>query len=115
MHQGWPKFTQNLWYATPDKGLAALVYSPSEVKAYVADGTEVKFTEETNYPFSETIKFTLTTDKKVKSVSFPFHLRIPDWCKKATILVNGQLWQRINGKSDCHCKPGHGNRAMWWS
>src|SRR5690606_28959766 len=30
-HQGWPKFTRNLWHATPDGGLAALVYSPSEV------------------------------------------------------------------------------------
>jgi len=97
MHQGWPKFTQNLWYATPDKGLAALVYSPSEVKAYVAGGTEVTLREDTNYPFGETIKFTLTTDKKTKSVSFPFHLRIPEWCKKATISVNGQVLQESPG------------------
>ena len=31
MHQAWPKFTQSLWYATPDKGIAALAYSPSAV------------------------------------------------------------------------------------
>lgn len=97
MHQGWPKFTQNLWYATPDNGLAALVYSPSEVQAYVVGGTQVSFREETNYPFSETITFTLTTDKKVKSLSFPFHLRIPEWCKKATISINGKLWQEPSG------------------
>lgn len=96
MHQGWPKFTQNLWYATPDKGLAALIYSPSEVKAYVANGTEVSFEEETNYPFEETIKFILNTDKNVKSVSFPFHLRIPEWCKKGTIKINGKVWQEAN-------------------
>ncbi len=42
MHQGWPKFTQNLWYATDDAGLAALVYAPSKVTAKVADGVEVK-------------------------------------------------------------------------
>ncbi|MDQ3289862.1 MAG: glycoside hydrolase family 127 protein [Bacteroidota bacterium] len=97
MHQGWPKLTQNLWYATPDKGLAALVFSPSEVKAKVANGIEVKFTEESNYPFEETIKFTLTTDKKTKSVSFPFHVRIPEWCKKATITINGKPWQEVTG------------------
>ena len=93
MHQGWPKFAQNLWYATPDKGLAALVYSPNEVKALVADGVEVSFKEETNYPFGESIKFTLNTSKKVRSVSFPFHLRIPEWCKNASIKVNGKVWK----------------------
>ena len=96
MHQGWPKFTQNLWYATgtsgPDnRGLAALVYAPSTVKATVANGTEVTIREETNYPFTETVRFTMTTSGGVKSVTFPFHLRIPAWCKKAVILVNGQV------------------------
>ncbi|MDB5249157.1 MAG: hypothetical protein JWQ40_3551 [Segetibacter sp.] len=97
MHQGWPKFTQNLWYATPDNGLAALIYAPSEVKAYVANGTEISFKEETNYPFEETIRFTFNTTNKVKSVSFPFHLRIPEWCKAATVKINGQVWKEANG------------------
>jgi hypothetical protein len=97
MHQGWPKFTQNLWYATPDRGLAALVYSPSEVKAFVGDGTEVTLREETDYPFRETVKFTLSTGKKARPVTFPFHLRIPAWCKQATIRINGQTWQTTPG------------------
>jgi len=92
MHQGWPKFTQNLWYATPDKGIAALVYSPSEAKINVANGTIVNVKEETNYPFSGTIKFTLNTNSK-SPVSFPFDLRIPEWCKKAIIKVNGKVEQ----------------------
>ena len=96
MHQGWPKFTQNLWYATADKGLAALVYSPSEVKALVADGTEVSFKEETNYPFEENIRFTLSMNEKTKQVSFPFHVRIPVWCKQATINVNGKMLQKAD-------------------
>ncbi|RZM24129.1 MAG: hypothetical protein EOO88_23885 [Pedobacter sp.] len=94
MHQGWPKFTQNLWYTTADKGIAALVYSPSEVKAKVGDGTEVSFKEETNYPFEEAIKFTLQTKK---AVAFPFHLRIPAWCKQATVKVNGEVVQEAKG------------------
>lgn len=96
MHQGWPKFTQNLWYATEDKGLAALVYSPSEVNTVVGDGTKVSFKEETNYPFDEKIKFTFNTDKK-KEVFFPFHLRIPGWCKLATIKINGKVWRQAEG------------------
>ena len=97
MHQGWPKFTQNLWYVTGDQGLAALVYSPSEVKAYVAGGREVTFVEDTNYPFGETIRFTFTTDKAGKPVAFPLHLRIPAWCKQATISVNGKVLKEVAG------------------
>jgi len=98
MHQGWPKFTQNLWYATPDNGLAALVYSPSEVTAKVANGITVKITEDTYYPVDDNIRFTLQIqDKKVKSVDFPFHVRIPSWAKEASIRVNGQLMKTVQG------------------
>lgn len=93
MHQGWPKFTQNLWYATEDKGLAALVYSASSVKAKVANGVEVNIDETTNYPFDEKILFKVTVDKKTKEVAFPFHLRIPSWCKSAAIRINGEVWK----------------------
>ncbi|SDF03192.1 beta-L-arabinofuranosidase domain-containing protein [Chitinophaga filiformis] len=97
MHQGWPKFTQNLWYATADKGIAALLYAPSEVTTYVGDHTEISFKEETSYPFGESIRFTLSTGKKNTKVAFPFHLRIPAWCKQATVKVNGQVWKEVEG------------------
>jgi len=94
MHQGWPKFTQNLWYATPDNGLAALIYSPSEVTAKVGNGCFVKITEDTYYPMDDKINFTVTIqDKKTTEVFFPLHLRIPKWCKQATITVNGKIEQ----------------------
>lgn len=73
MHPGWPKFTQNLWYATPDNGLAALVYAPSSVKAFVGKGTASTISEETSYPFEESIKFILTTDKKESRFHFHFN------------------------------------------
>lgn len=97
LHQGWPKFTQNLWYATEDNGLAALVYAPSSVKAKVEGGTEVQFTEETNYPFEETIRFHFSSGKKNPAVFFPLHLRIPAWCKQASVKVNGSLVQEPEG------------------
>ena len=87
MHQGWPKFVQNLWYATADNGIAALVYGPSEVTVKVANGEEVTISETTDYPFREKVKFSVQTTKKVK---FPFHLRIPQWCKNPTVTINGQ-------------------------
>ncbi|MBO9732834.1 MAG: glycoside hydrolase family 127 protein [Chitinophaga sp.] len=94
MHQGWPKFTQNLWYATTDSGVAALLYAPSEVKVYVGAQIPVTIKEETNYPFEESIRFTLNSPKKIY---FPFHLRIPAWCKNGIIKINGRVWQEANG------------------
>lgn len=85
MHQGYPKFVQNLWYATPDRGLAALIYSPSKVKAKVGDGTEVEILETTDYPFSDAITMTVNSPKEVE---FPLYLRIPSWCANASIKVN---------------------------
>lgn len=97
MHQGWPKFVQNLFYATADKGIAALVYSPSEVTMTVGNNTTVSVKEETVYPFEETIKFTINLDKSGKSATFPFHLRVPAWCKKGTVKVNGKVVKESEG------------------
>ncbi len=93
MHQGWPKFVQNLWYATDDGGLAALVYAPSEVTAKVADNVLVNIKEDTFYPFSGNIRMTVSypdADKKFKGSYFPIKLRIPSWAKNAVVTVNGQ-------------------------
>ncbi len=91
MHQGWPKFTRNLWYATADGGLAALVYAPSVVTASLAGGVEAVITESTDYPFDDLIRFTISfTSRKVRQASFPLVLRIPEWCSAATVCLNGE-------------------------
>lgn len=95
MHQGWPKFTQNLWMASADKGVAALLYAPSSVKLKVGDGTMVEFTERTDYPFDETVSFIYKN--KGPQITFPFHLRIPGWCKMAMITINGKQVQKAKG------------------
>lgn len=98
LHQGWPKLTQNLWFATADNGIAALVYAPSEVTAKVAGGVTVQIKEETRYPFDEAVHFNLSfADKKVKNAFFPLHLRIPAWCTNPVVRVNGQVL-----KTDLH-------------
>lgn len=98
LHQGWPKFTKHLWYASEDKGLAALFYSPSTVTAKVGGGSTVKIEETTNYPFEESIRFTIDIiDQSTGTVEFPLHLRIPEWCKEATIKINNKIWKNIGG------------------
>ena len=89
---GWPYYAEHLILATPDNGAAAVLYNDCKAKVKVADGAEVTINEETNYPFEEKIRFTIETDG---SVTFPFYLRIPSWCKNASILINGK---KINEK-----------------
>lgn len=84
--QGWPYLTENLWMATPDNGLCAAIYAASNVKAVVGDGVEISISEKTRYPFEDNILFTINTPRKVQ---FPLYVRIPVWCKKARLLING--------------------------
>ena len=84
---GWSYYAENLWMATPDNGLAAVLFNESEVKAKVGNGTEVTLKQETNYPFEGQIRLTIQTPK---SVRFPLYLRIPTWCAQPTVQVNGQ-------------------------
>ncbi|MGR3867100.1 RICIN domain-containing protein [Streptomyces graminifolii] len=84
---GWPYFSEELWLATPDGGLAAAMYAPSSVRATIAGGTEITVTEDTDYPFGETVTLTLSTPQPV---SFPLLLRVPGWCAGPQLRVNGQ-------------------------
>lgn len=91
LHQGWPKFTQNLWYATADNGLAALIYAPSTLTTQIAGEIPVKIEETTNYPFEETVRFKINfPDKKHKEAVFPIHLRVPAWSRNPKVEVNGE-------------------------
>ena len=91
MHQGWPKFVQNLWYASADGGLAALVYAPSTVTNKVAGGLSVTVRETTDYPFDGTVTFTFDyPGKGVRKASFPLYVRVPSWCGDPSLELNGQ-------------------------
>jgi hypothetical protein len=87
MHMGWPYFVKNSCLATPDGGLAMNTYGPMEVSAKVANGVSVTIKEETNYPFEEQIRLKIAVANKT---TFPLLLRIPEWCAKPEVLVNGK-------------------------
>ena len=36
-------------------------------------------------------------DETTKSASFPFHLRVPAWCRQAEVRINGTLYKKITG------------------
>jgi hypothetical protein len=86
MHQGWPKLAANLWMATPDQGLAAVAYGPSEVETTVRGGVTVRIEEETGYPFRDTISLIVRPER---ATTFPLALRIPAWASGAAVTVRG--------------------------
>jgi hypothetical protein len=95
MHQGWPKFVQHLWLATPDGGLAAMAYGPCRVEARVAGGTEVTVSEETEYPFDGAIRLLVHPEKPAE---FPLSLRIPGWAAGATVRVGQDVLRPAAGE-----------------
>lgn len=85
---GWPYYVENLWMATIDGGLAAVLYGASSVRARVADGHNVTIIEKTRYPFEEEVLFYVSPDKPVE---FPLYFRIPKWAKGMNVTVNGHI------------------------
>ncbi len=87
--QGWPYYAEHLWMATPDNGIAAILYNSSEVEAKVGSkkGGTVTLKQTTHYPFDENIKIEVNA---TKSVDFPLYLRVPGWCDNASVSVNGK-------------------------
>ncbi len=95
MHQGWPKLATHLWMKTPDEGIAAVAYAPSEVQFESGD-VPVTVSLATDYPFREDLAITVAVEREV---SFPLVLRVPAWCDGATIRVDGESEQRLESGS----------------
>ena len=92
MHQGWPKFTQNLWYASTDGGAAAFVYAPSSATLTVAGNREVTLRQTTDYPFDSKVSISVEFPRKgIRKAHFPMYFRIPSWCGDAEVRVNDDV------------------------
>lgn len=78
--------------------LGNYIYSANESEVYVhlfiggeasfeINGQNVKLEQKTNYPWNGDINFTISTDQPAE---FAVALRIPSWCRKSSITVNGE-------------------------
>ncbi len=94
--QGWPYYAQYLWMATPDNGVAAMLYNSSTVNVKVGSGKMVSLTQTTQYPFDENIKITINSGSNIR---FPLYLRVPAWCNNASVKINGKLQETAPGNS----------------
>jgi DUF1680 family protein len=76
----------NYAYSISDKGLWFNLYGANSLSTTLKDGSGIKLSQETNYPWDGNIKIRL--EQAANDASF--FLRIPEWANGAKILVNGK-------------------------
>ena len=89
MHQGWPKLLGALVMSNTE-GITLPVYAPC---AAVVDfgGTQVRLTEETNYPFIGEIRVSIDQiENESHTLDFSLRLRLPIWAESFALYYNGE-------------------------
>jgi uncharacterized protein len=88
VNRAMPNYVIRQWMKLPESrdrgGVAAVFYGPSELRTEIA-GQPVTITQTTDYPFRDTISFKVQTEHPAV---FDLTLRIPGWCKSASLRVN---------------------------
>jgi DUF1680 family protein len=80
---------QNYLYSVSKTGIYFNMYAGSNLNTTLEGSKDaIKLTQLTDYPWDGNIK--ITVDAAPKKTAFSFFLRIPEWCQKATVKVNGQ-------------------------
>jgi Uncharacterized protein conserved in bacteria len=83
----WVKSADSLWLN---------LYGGSQLKTRLSDGSTVRLTQETDYPWNGRVQIRINECGKDP---FALRLRIPSWAKDATVRLNGNL-------ADIHPTPG---------
>ncbi len=84
------------FYAMSRDGVYVNLYHNSELDWHLEDGTGLKITQSTNYPWTGDIKLTVDPER---ASDFTVYVRWPAWAPSADVQVNGQPWTLSN--------PGH--------
>jgi hypothetical protein len=73
-------------YSTSQEGIYVHLYAQGSAEAFI-DGRRVQIEQVTEYPWAETVSLTLNPETPAR---LTLALRIPGWCREATMRVNGQ-------------------------
>ncbi|MCC7205943.1 MAG: glycoside hydrolase family 127 protein [Anaerolineae bacterium] len=83
-----PHYVAGLWRRTDD-GLAAALYGACSVEVQV-NGVRVRINEDTDYPFSDEVRMTITPDAPVE---FALYLRRPGWVREMRVETDAETAQ----------------------
>lgn len=86
VHRFMPNYVYRSWMRDGND-LATFTYAPSEIQVEIGD-SKVRIEEDTKYPFENVVRFRISTEKPV---AFGLVLREPEWSKKTTLTVNGEI------------------------
>jgi DUF1680 family protein len=73
-------------YGVADDAIAVHLYGDNTARLEVA-GRTVRLTQESRYPWDGAVAIAVDADQPTR---FTLHLRIPGWCRKAALSVNGK-------------------------
>jgi DUF1680 family protein len=79
---------------TAKDGPVVNLYAPGTATTHLADGTEVRIEQETDYPVGARVRLTVSPAVPRR---FPVRLRIPAWSQETTLRVRGE---------PVSCRPG---------
>jgi len=74
-------------YARGSDGVAVHLYLGGEVGTRLADDTSLRLIQRTRYPWEGSVALTVEPDRPTE---FTLRLRIPGWCRRHTLRVNGE-------------------------
>jgi DUF1680 family protein len=75
------------FYSTSNDGIYVHLYDNSELDWHLENGTGLKITQETNYPWDGNVEIVVTPSQPT---DFVFYLRIPSWTDRAQVAINGK-------------------------
>ena len=78
---------QKVYYRCADGALAVNLFTTSKVTVPVSSDATVTLAQETDYPNTGHVVFRVTPSKET---AFALRLRIPRWCRTATVTVNNE-------------------------
>jgi len=80
-----PNMVSRMWMTDNEGGAVATIYGSSSARFETAGGN-LTITCATDYPFDEVLTFSVSGQQ---GAAIPLTLRIPTWCKQASVSVNG--------------------------
>src|SRR5271169_3075945 len=83
------------FYSTSNDGLYVHLYDNSEMDWHLENGTGLKVTQKTSYPWDGNVEITVTP---AQAAEFAVYLRVPGWVDSTQVSVNG--------KALAEAKPG---------